>query len=63
MTKASRNETLVASMITEMAPPVRRHLNVLITVTEVLPPLLSIIQPTLRPVSICKHAVLLNVLL
>ncbi|KAK2151412.1 hypothetical protein LSH36_364g03016 [Paralvinella palmiformis] len=51
MTKASRNETLVASMITEMAPPVRRHLNVLITVTEVLPPLLSIIQPTLRPIN------------
>ena len=39
-------------MMNEISPGVRKNLNVVVTVTEVLPPLLSIIQPTLRPVSL-----------
>ncbi|XP_013395574.1 chromosome transmission fidelity protein 18 homolog [Lingula anatina] len=50
-TKLAKSENLVNAMMNEMAPSVRKNLNIPIIVLEVLPSLLGIITPTLRPVN------------
>ena len=51
MSKRQKSEGLITSLVSDVAPSVRKNLNVTVTVTEYLPPLMDIIQPTLRPVS------------
>lgn len=50
-TKMTRNDSLIVSMLNDVKPGIRKHLNRTLTVTEMLHPLLDIIQPTLRPVN------------
>ncbi|KAL5018095.1 hypothetical protein ScPMuIL_003817 [Solemya velum] len=49
--KHMKSSNLVISMMADMMPSVRKFLNEPVTVMEVLPPLMGIIQPTLRPVN------------
>ena len=51
ITKQGKMSSLVSTMMTEVVPSVRKHMNTLVTVTEIIPPLIEAIQPTLRPVS------------
>lgn len=50
--KLLKAKNLLATMITDMAPIVRKFNNPQSLVLDLLPPLLDILQPTLRPVSV-----------
>ncbi|XP_033750100.1 chromosome transmission fidelity protein 18 homolog [Pecten maximus] len=49
--KLSKSQNLVTAMMTDMIPSVRKYLDQEKTVLEVLPPLMDIIMPTLRPIN------------
>lgn len=49
--KHTKSTNLINSMMSEMLPSTRKYLNEQCAVLEVLPPLMDIIQPTLRPVN------------
>lgn len=49
--KLSKSQNLVSSMMSDMIPSVRKYLDQEKTVLEVLPPLMDIIMPTLRPIN------------
>lgn len=49
--KKTRTENLVTSMFTDMHPSVRKYQNIENVILEVLPPLMIIMQPSLRPVN------------
>lgn len=51
MPKKTRTENLVTSMFTDMHPSVRKYQNIENVILEVLPPLMIIMQPSLRPVN------------
>ncbi|XP_060063519.1 chromosome transmission fidelity protein 18 homolog [Ylistrum balloti] len=49
--KLSKSQNLVTAMMADMIPSVRKYLDQENTVLEVLPPLMDIIMPTLRPIN------------
>ncbi|OWF51090.1 chromosome transmission fidelity protein 18 homolog [Mizuhopecten yessoensis] len=49
--KLTKSQNLVTAMMTDMIPSVRKYLDQGKTVLEVLPPLMDIIMPTLRPIN------------
>ncbi|XP_050392503.1 chromosome transmission fidelity protein 18 homolog [Patella vulgata] len=50
-TKQTKSDNLVGSMMADMLPTVKRFVNTTAMVMDVIPPLMDIIQPTLRPVN------------
>ena len=52
--KTEKSHNLVVSMMSDMTPSVRKYIDPEITVMEVLPPLMEIIQPNMRPVSVAS---------
>ena len=52
--KLTKSQNLVTAMVHEMAPSVRRNVNESVAVMELLPLLVDVIQPTLRPVSLTR---------
>jgi len=51
-TKRTRAENLIASLLTDVSASVRSNLSHAVVVMELLPLLVDVIQPTLRPVSL-----------
>ena len=49
-TKLTRAENLIATLLTDVSASVRSNLSCSVVVTELLPLLIDVIQPTLRPV-------------
>lgn len=49
--KKTKCENLVSCMMTDISPSVRKFINVSIIVSEILPSLMEILQPTFRPVN------------
>jgi len=49
-TKRTRAENLVATLLTDVSASVRSNLSHSVIVMELLPLLVDVIQPTLRPV-------------
>jgi len=49
-TKLSRTENLIATLLTDVSASVRSNLGRSVIVMELLPLLVDVIQPTLRPV-------------
>lgn len=50
-TKHNKFTNLINSLVSDMAPSVRKYLNTEVVIMDVLPPLMEIIQPNLRPVN------------
>ena len=46
-----KNDHLIGAVLADVPPRVKCYLNARMAVTELLPPLLEIIAPNLRPVS------------
>ena len=46
-----KNNNLISTVLADVPPRVKCYLNARMAVTELLPPLLEIIAPNLRPVS------------
>jgi len=49
--KLTKSQNLVTTMVNDMMPSVRRNVTEGVAVMELLPLLVDVIQPTLRPVS------------
>jgi len=52
-TKLTRAENLIATLLTDVSASVRSNLGRSVIVMELLPLLIDVIQPTLRPVMLC----------
>ena len=52
-TKLSRAENLIATLLMDISASVRSNLSHSVVVMELLPLLVDVIQPTLRPVMLC----------
>ena len=53
---------LLDSLLTDMSPSIRKFVTVRSLTLDLLPLLLDILQPTLRPVSVCLRLFLFDVL-